>query len=130
MYYSAKATNDIVEAQVEDQYQQVLATVTDRLLTIASFVDEEDWFIEPMDQYKTSLNRIVSVCPNLVEPLTAQRVTAAWKLTNLSFINLFSSIKDYILPEDSQPASQSCEIFPECDCDRDNCESCNFWNQY
>jgi len=100
---------------------------------IASNVHEDEYHtLEPIDMYNKAVNRIVLRQPQHMDQLTAQRVASSWRVIYDSAIAWFraATLVDIPTPEDRQPEDweATLPVLFECECLRDTCETCNFWN--
>jgi len=128
--YYKRPTNQIDDPEVG---QTERLSFNEIIALIASNVHEDEYFtLEPIDMYNKAVNRIVLRQPHLMDQLTAQRVASSWRIISDSAIawHIASTLVDIPTPEDRQPEpwEDSVYVLGECECLRDNCEHCNFWN--
>lgn len=119
-------SNEIIDEENQDKalsQQQILEL-------LAHWVHEDDYSSASEVQYRNAINSIIEVRPELISQLTGTRIGPVWNLTNSTWLY---KVQKFIATCHSEgPDSQTdyYEIFPECDCAKDNCQDCSFWENY
>jgi len=130
---NARPANVIYNNDEEELVENFNFSLSEILMMIASHVHEDEWHeCDAREQYEAAVNRLTVLCPHLVDKFTRQNVLASWRIVNFTYLRLLQQIQNESeeVEEVSQSVSQVCECRIECDCLRDNCEECNFWERY
>jgi len=120
-----RPTNEIIEASLPLRQEEIMEI-------IAHWVHEDDLASEADVQYHHALNDIITVRPELLTALASSRIQPIWRIVNTTFLRKADNFRNtcHEEPDSQTERDDIIEIYPECDCCKDECLNCAYWEQY